>query len=69
MGFFFFKDSFTEVQFTIIKSPIYVFIWPQHAACGILVPRPGIEPVPPEVEAQSPNHRTAREVPQVTHLK
>ena len=29
----------------------------------ILAPRPGIEPVSPEVEAQSFNHRTAREVP------
>ena len=42
---------------------------PQHApscsifACGILVPRPGVEPVPPAVEAQSPNHWTAREFP------
>ena len=36
-------------------------------ACGILVPRPGIEPVLPAVEAQSPNHWTTREVPE-THL-
>ena len=27
-----------------------------HAACGILVPRPGIEPGPPAVEAQNLNH-------------
>ena len=32
-------------------------------ACGILVPRPGIEPSPPALEAQSVNHWTAREVP------
>ena len=32
-------------------------------ACGILVPSPGIEPVPPAVEAQSPNHWTAKEYP------
>ena len=32
-------------------------------ACGILVPRPGIEPGHPAVEAWSPNHWTAREVP------
>ena len=32
-------------------------------ACGILVPRPGIEPVPPAVEAWSPNHWTVREFP------
>ena len=39
------------------------FFWPHHTACGILVPRPGIEPVPLAVEAQSPNHWTAREFP------
>ena len=33
------------------------------AACKILVPQPGIEPLPPAVEAQSLNHWTAREVP------
>ena len=32
------------------------------AACGILVPGPGIEPVSPAVESQSLNHSTAREV-------
>ena len=31
--------------------------------CGILVPRLGIKPAPPAVEAASPNHWTAREVP------
>ena len=34
-------------------------------ACGILVPRTGIEPAPPAVEARSLNHWTAREVPGV----
>ena len=32
-------------------------------ACSILVPQPGIEPVPPAVEAQSLNPWTTREVP------
>ena len=32
-------------------------------AYGILVPQPGIEPRAPAVEAQGPNHWTAREVP------
>ena len=32
-------------------------------ACGILVPRPGIEPRPLAVKAPSPNHQTAREYP------
>ena len=33
-----------------------------RVARGILVPRPGIEPIPPAVEARSPNHWTSREV-------
>ena len=41
----------------------FLIFWPHQVACGILVPQPGIEPVPPAVEAQSLNHRTAREVP------
>ena len=32
-------------------------------ACGILVPRPGIEPASPTLEAQCLNHWTALEVP------
>ena len=38
-------------------------------ACGILVPQPGIEPVPPAVEAQSLNHQTTREVPRTPFCK
>ena len=41
---------------------LVVCFWPCRVAYGILVPRPGIEPSPPAVEAQSPNHWTAREV-------
>ena len=38
-------------------------------ACGILVPQPGIKPVPPAVEVQSLNNWTAREVPKRTLKK
>ena len=50
-----------QVQVTFI----YLFIY-GHAcmSCRILVPPPGIEPVPPAVEVLSPNHWTAREFPQ-----
>ena len=41
----------------------FLFFWPRQAACGILVPRPGIKPVPPALGARSLNHWTAREVP------
>ena len=34
-----------------------------HAACGILVPWPGIEPAPPTLEVWHLNHWATREVP------
>ena len=40
-----------------------LFIWPCHVACGILVPGPEIEPMPPAGEGQSLNHWATREVP------
>ena len=41
----------------------FFFFWPSLVACGILVPRPGIKPVPPAVEVWSLHHWTSREVP------
>ena len=52
--YFFFKREFIF----ILKN-----FWPHPEACGILVARPGIELVPPALEAQSLNHWTARDVP------
>ena len=48
----------------------FLFLFFGHAAqhVGILVPRPGIEPVPPEVEVRSLNQWTAREVSQESYL-
>ena len=43
-------------------SVVYFFC-PRHAACGILVPRPGIKPGPMAVKALSPNPWTTREFP------
>ena len=40
-----------------------VIYWPNHETRGILVPRPGIKPVPPTVEVRSLNHCSTREVP------
>ena len=36
-----------------------------HTACGILVPRPRIEPLSPALEVWGLNHWTAREVPRI----
>ena len=43
------------------------FFWPCLAACWSLIPRPGVESVPPAVEARSLNHWTARDVPLMEH--
>ena len=45
-----------------LTSFFFFFFWSYHVACKILVPWPGIEPMPPALEAQSLNHWTAREV-------
>ena len=53
--------------FLIIASYFFYFLvftfWLHQAACGILVPRPGIEPEPAAVAVPSPNHLTGREFP------
>ena len=49
--------SYSLSLFFFFFLPLY------HVACGILVPRPEIEPVPPALESQSLNHWTPREVP------
>ena len=48
---------------SILFIYLFIYFWPCRATCGILVPQPGIEPVPHAVEAQSPNFWTAREFP------
>ena len=40
----------------------------RRAACGILVPQPGIDPAPPALEACNLNHWTTREVPRIAIL-
>ena len=46
-----------------ISCFLVFWFWPHSAALGILVPQPGIEPMPPAVETRSLNHWTTREVP------
>ena len=41
----------------------FFFFWSHCVACGILLPRPGIEPRATAVKAPSPKHWTAREFP------
>ena len=59
----------------ILKHSQLPFIWKGgmggmllcHTAGRIFVPPPGIESGPLAVTAQSPNHRTTRELPQLPH--
>ena len=43
----------------------YFGFWLHCTVCGILAPRPGIEPMPPALEAQGLNHWITREVPRL----
>ena len=52
----------------IINNYYYFSFWPYHAACGLLVPWPGIEPMLPAVEAWSPIHWTTREVSELNSI-
>ena len=63
MGKLVFKTGYVFILLIYLK-----FFWPCHAACGILVPLPGIELVSPAVEAWSLNHWTAREAPKLAVL-
>ena len=46
----------------------FFFFLPHHAACGILVPWPGIKHIPPALKVWSLNHRTSREFPKMIHF-
>ena len=48
-----------------LHSFVGVFVF-GHVFCGILVPRPGIEPPPLALASRSHNHWTAEEVPETT---
>ena len=43
-----------------------LFLWPCYAACGNLVPQPGIEPMSPALGAWGCNHWTIVEVPSIS---
>ena len=66
--FGFSRLSNEQVSLSILKvlfldQSFFFFSRPCHAAYRILVPRPGMESMPPAVEAQSLNHWPAEEVP------
>ena len=57
-------EPITLVIMFFQHAPIIInFFWLHLEACGILVPWPGIEHMPPALGAQGLNHRMVREVP------
>ena len=60
-GYITLYDSNTPPLGNIWVTPF--LCWPR-AACGILVPRPGLRPVPPAVGARSPDSWRTRELPE-----
>ena len=58
----FISYHFHEIALTILLLLLFRSC---HVACGILVPRPGIEPMPPAMEAWRLSHWTAREIPRL----
>ena len=56
----------TVLEKLLLHRCVFFFLawgWGGVGVFGILVPPPGIEPGPPIVGVQSPNHRTTREFP------
>ena len=51
------------ITYIFMFFPPGTFFFGCHMVCRILVPQPGIKPVPPAVEGQSPTHWTIRELP------
>ena len=47
------------------KYCLFFLFWPQHMACGILIPWPGIKPTSPTLGVWSLNHWTARKIPPI----
>ena len=68
--YYLFKEI-DKVNFFLNGSSLYVYyfqififfiFWPHCESSKLLVPQPGIKPVPPAAGAQSLNHWTARKV-------
>ena len=63
------SDLHTCVRWEVTRKSLpftfifFFFFWPHDREYRILVPWPGIEPVPSAVEAWNLNHWTTREVP------
>ena len=56
------KSQCWSVSIFLKRGHCFFLFWPYHSTCGILVPRPGVELMPPAVEMWGLHHWTPREV-------
>ena len=61
LGLTLIQYSFILTWWHLQRPHFYFFFFCHCVACGILVPQPGIEPMPPELGVQSLTHWTSRE--------
>ena len=57
-----------SIKMALCPTFFFFFFLLCHTACRLLVPQPGIKPMPSAVEVRSLNHWTTREVPHVLCL-
>ena len=71
VAYIFASSRLLNLFYSSCKDPLCVhdplFILLCHGACGILVPQPGIELLPPTVRAWNSNHWTTGEFPMILH--
>ena len=58
----FYCSSYWIISIYVSSNLLLFFFWPCRTACGILVPWPGIRPMPPAMELLSLNHRSTWEI-------
>ena len=66
--FYWSNESLRSAQIQEEENQAPALLFFDHMTCEILVPQPGIEPVPPAVQVWNPNHWTPREVPRLQLL-
>ena len=62
------QDFFLKICFILIIVCFCLLLWPHFEACRILVPQPGIEPMPSAVETRCCNYWSSREFPSSSFL-
>ena len=55
------RKFFRSFFFLILLLFLKIIFWSHYTACGILVPRPGIQPTHPALEAWNLNHFERRQ--------